>query len=43
MAIVSHHRILEKIHQIGFVNTKFIEPGDENLMKELLHIFKTAL
>jgi uroporphyrinogen-III synthase len=43
MAIVSHSRILEKIQQIGFIDTKFIEPGDENLMKELSHIFETAL
>ena len=43
LAIVSHSRILESVLRLGFTKTKMIEPGDENLMKELLHIIKTAL
>ena len=43
LAIVSHPRILENVLKLGFTETKLIDPGDENLMKELLHIIKTAL
>ena len=43
LAIVSHPRILENVLKLGFTKTKLIEPGDENLMKELLYIIRTAL
>ena len=42
-AIVSHPRILEKIQEIGFGEVLMIEPGDEQLIKTLLHILKSAL
>jgi len=42
-AIVSHPRILEKIQEIGFGDVLMIEPGDEQLIKTLLPILKTAL
>ena len=42
-AIVSHPRILEKIQEIGFGEVLMIEPGDDQLIKTLLHILKTAL
>jgi uroporphyrinogen-III synthase len=42
-AIVSHPRIEAKIHEIGFGSVDMIEPGDEELIKTLLHLCKTAL
>jgi uroporphyrinogen-III synthase len=42
-AIVSHPRIDAKIQEIGFGSVDMIEPGDEELIKTLIHQFKTAL
>jgi uroporphyrinogen-III synthase len=42
-AIVSHPRIYAKIQQIGLGFVQMIEPGDEDLIKTLLHLCKTAL
>jgi len=42
-AIVSHPRILAKVEQLGFGSVDMIEPGDEELIKTLLHLYKTAL
>jgi uroporphyrinogen-III synthase len=42
-AIVSHPRILEKIQEIGFGEVLMIEPGDDQLIKTMLHIFKRPL
>ncbi len=42
-AIVSHPRIYEKIHELGFGSIQMIEPGDEELMKTIFQLCKTAL
>ena len=42
-AIVSHPRIGAKMQQLGFGSVDMIEPGDEELIKTLLHLCKTAL
>ncbi|BDW10510.1 hypothetical protein PSHI8_05920 [Polynucleobacter sp. SHI8] len=42
-AIVSHPRIGAKMQQLGLGSVDMIEPGDEELIKTLLHLCKTAL